>query len=346
MHFYFYKTIFETHLFNMNKRYLSAFCLSVAVSLASVIPAFAQGDSDPGMGTVGAMRMGTSLQVTDEEYEFQKTHFALSTNFAKGEQGVKLVMPGLDIRVPVQDFGYFDVKLPFKAAAGDLGHIWGVGDLTFAYTHVLHQMESDWILQLTAGGLFGMGTANFTKGGTRPLPMIYQSNLGSTDAMVGASISWKQYLTIAAGYQQPVFRYNENEYYRLGVTNDPVYSNSNYVVAPKLYRNGDVMFSIEGRFSGKRAGISASPVVFYHLRNDLYTDRAGLNREIYGSRGFTMNLGGNAFVRFGRYASYKLDLSAGVPLIQRNTVADGLTRQWYIMPRFTYFFNQTTLLFR
>lgn len=330
----------------MNMRYISAIGLSLAVCFAFTNTVKAQGDSDPGFTNFGAMRMGTSTQVSEEEYEYQKTHFSLSHSFTEGEQNVKIMNPALEIRVPMKDMGYFDIRLPYHIASGDLGKVWGVGDLMFGYTHVLHEMESDWILQVSAAGSFGMGTSNFTKNATRPLPMVYQSNLGSTDAIVGASISWKQYLTVGAGYQQPIFRYNENDYDRLGVTNDPEYSNSSYQVARKLYRNGDLMFRIEGRYNGQRAGVSASPVVLYHLANDLYTDRGGLNREIKGSKGVTLNLSGNVYVRLGRYASYKLDVTGGLPLVTRDVVPDGLTRKWFVSPRFTYFFNQQRLLFR
>lgn len=330
----------------MNMRYISAIGLSLAVCFASTATVKAQGDSDPGLSNFGALRMGTSLAVSEEEYEYQKTHFSLSHSFSEGEQNVKIMSPALDIRVPLQEMGFFDIRLPYHVASGDLGNVWGVGDLTFGYTHVLHEIESDWILQFSAAGMFGMGTSNDTKGGTRPLPMVYQSNLGSTDVIVGASMSWKQYLTVGLGYQQPVFRYNQNDYDRLGVTNDPVYSNSTYQITRMLYRNGDLMLRVEGRYNGSRAGVSASPVALYHLDNDLYTDRGGLLREIKGSRGFTLNLAANAFVRLGRYASMKLDVSAGLPVITRDVVPDGLTRKWFVMPRFTYFFNQQRLLFR
>lgn len=346
-HFYFYKTIFETHLFNMNMKYLSAFCLTAALSLGLNPQAKAQGESDPGFSTIGAMRTGANLQFSEGEFEFQKTQFSISNTFAKGERDVKLFIPQAEVIAPLRDMGYFDVKLPIVAATGELAHVFGLGDLTATYTQVINNSyHPDWTVQLTGGAMFGMGTASESDGATRPLPMVYQSNLGSTDVIVGGNVSWKNWVMAAIAYQQPIFRYNENNYDRSAIGNDLLYSQSDYQISRKLYRYGDVMFRLEGHYGGKRAGISAGPLFIYHLRNDMYTDRMGYLNEIDGSKGLTVNLSGNAFVRLGRKGQVKLDVTGGFPIAHRDATPDGLSRQWMFMPRFTYFFKQENLLFR
>ncbi len=328
----------------MNMKYLSVLGLSVATCLLSS-NVKAQGSSDPGFSMTGAMRTAAAIEITDEEYENQKTQLSIGNGFARGANNIRLVSPQVEMRIPALESGYFDIRLPLQAASGDLANIWGMGDLTVTYTHFYVNPES-WSFQFTGGGLFGMGTANQSDGKTRALPMAYQSSLGSTDVILGASAIYKKYLTIAAGYQQPVFRYNENDYFRSTPINDPLYSNSTYQLGRRLYRNGDVMLRVEGSYAGRRAGISAGPLAFYHLRNDLYTDRSNYLVEIKDSKGFTLNLAANAFVRFGRYASCKLDVSAGVPVLERDAIPDGTARDWVVVPRFTYFFGQRTLLFR
>ncbi|MBL7683792.1 MAG: hypothetical protein JNK00_10570 [Flavipsychrobacter sp.] len=325
-------------------RYLQAFCLSAAIALASVTNVAAQGESDPGFTNIGAMRWGAAAIITEDEYEFQRAHFSVGHTFSQGERDVKYHIPQLEVRLPIMETGYFDVRFPILSASGDLGNKWGAGDLTAAYTHVFKADPETWTLQATGGLMFGMTTAN-SGDVNRPLPMAYQSGLGSTDAIVGFNATWKEYLSISAGYQQPVFRYNENEYFRSSNINDPVYSNSEYIIGRKLYRNGDVMMRLEGRFATNRIGFSAGPLAMYHLRNDLYEDRTGLWHEIQDSKGFTLSGVGNIFVRFGRYGSFKLDVTGSLPFIKRDVRADGLDRQYTLMPRFTFFFNQRTLLF-
>lgn len=334
------------HIYSiMSIKHLTAFCLSVALSVGATT-ASAQGDSDPGFASIGAMRTASSLVVSDDNYENSRTHFSLGHTFAKGERDIKLHMPQVEVRVPLMEgMGYIDVRVPFIAASGDLGHGWGLGDLSLAYTHVFVQDPEWWTVQATAGALLSMTTANRSDGNTRPLPMAYQSGLGSTDGILGASAMFKEYVSVAVGYQQPVFRYNQNDYYRSTYMNDPVYSNSEYEISRKLYRNGDVMARLEGHLVNNRLGITGGALAMYHLRNDLYEDRTGAWREIDGSDGFTMSIVGNAFVRFGRYADCKLDITGSFPVITRDARPDGLQRQWTIMPRFTYFFNQRNLLF-
>lgn len=329
-------------------RYLSIICLSLAcISFNQGVKA--QGDSDPGFGGVGALRPTAGLPFDPEgdDYEYQRTHISFGDVFAKGERDIRYNNPQLEVRVPLDDIGYFDVKMPIVTATGELTNAWGLGDLIVAYTHrFASPYYEDWSFQFTGGALLGMSNANQLDGASRGLPMSYQSGLGSTDVIVGANVKWKDYVTVALGYQQPVFRYNDNDYDRLSGVNDLLYNNTDYQIARKLYRNGDMMLRVEGNYSFKRGGVAFSPVMFFHLRNDLYTDRAGLDREIKGSQGLTVNLTGNAYLRFGRRSEYKLDITGSLPVITRDAVPDGLSRQWYVMPRFSYFFNQRTLRFR
>lgn len=346
MHFYFYKTIFETHLFNMNMRFLSAVCLSVAISVAGTSSVKAQGESDPGLSQVGAMASGSSLAFTDYEYEYQKASFSLANTFAKGERDTKLNISSLQVRVPVQDMGYFDLKLPVVSATGELAHIFGLGDLYFTYTQVIKpEYNENWQYQITGGAMLGMGTGNHSDGKGRSLPMVYQSNLGSTDVILGVNATWRNYVTFAVGYQQPIFRYNENEYDRSSIVNDTIYSHNSYQLARKLYRQGDLIFRLEGHYGSSRIGISGGPVLLYHLRNDLMTDRTGTVSEIDGSKGFTLNLGADIYFRIGRKGEAKLDLAGVVPAVHRDAIPDGLSRQWLLTPRFTWYFGQSTLLF-
>lgn len=325
-------------------RYLSAFCLTVAMYMAAGSNVYAQGDSDPGMSTVGAMRNNSALMIGEEEYENQRAHIGLGHTFAKGNNSETYNIPQIEARIPffgLMSGGYFDIKLPVQSSSGDLWNAWGVGDLTVAYTHMFVGIE-DWTIQTTGGVKIGMTTADLTDGRTRSLPMSYQSGLGSSDFMVGASATWKSYLTVAAGYQQPFSRFNENGYYGSSVINDTFYSSNNYVVGSKLHRQGDVMLRIEGHYGGKMLGVSGGLLSFYHLANDLYTDRDGYTREITGTDGLTMNVMGNVYLRLGRYGQFKIDLSASAPIVERDVKADGLGREWMLMPRLTYFFKNNS----
>ena len=323
-------------------RHISAVCLFLALGFAGSA-VYAQGEADPGFASTGSMRTTSGLKIDDDDYENQRTHFSVAHSFAKGERDIKLNISQLEVRAPMFGLysgGYFDLKLPIFAAGGELANTWGLGDMSFSYTHMFIGLE-DWTIQGTGGLLIGMGTANITDGAPRPLPMAYQPNRGSTDVMVGGSIMWKKWVTAAVGYQQPFYRYNENDFFASNQEDDSFYSRGVYTFARKLYRQGDVMMRLEGHFiPNQRIGFTAGAVGIYHLKDDLYEDRnTGLWHEIDGTQGLTVNIHGNAYIRFGRYGQMKLDVSGSTPVVRRDVYSSGLYRQWMITPRFTFFFN-------
>ncbi|WP_276132749.1 hypothetical protein [Polluticoccus soli] len=324
-------------------KHISTFCLSIAMSLGA-LSAGAQGSGDPGLSAIGGLRSGAALAFDEETYENDRVELNLGHTMAKGERDVVINMPHAAVRIPLHEHGYLDTRLPFYATRGELAKIGGIGDLTVAYTHFLPYADGfSW--QFTGGVELGLTNASLTDGKGRGLPMVYQPGQGSTDLILGASGQYKDFVSFAVGYQQPIIRYNGNDYLRSSPINELGYSNADYPLSRQLYRNGDLMLRVEGHLTGTRAGISAGPLVFYHLRNDLYLDINNNYRESFDSKGFTMNLAGSAFYRMGRYGQWKVGVYGAVPIAERDFYPDGTSRQWLIMPNISYFFGQDALLF-
>lgn len=305
----------------------------------------AQGDSDPGMSTIGALRSGSVQPMGRFLYESEKTQLHISHGMANGERGVVIQNPRLGMRIPLLENGYLDWRLQIQAVYGELADIAGLGDLLLAYTYRYQPMESSLTWQFTGGFKLATGNGTLTDGKNRPLPMAYQSSWGTTDLILGANFWVQRYFSFSLGYQQPVINYNDNLYTGYSVDNEMLYSGKDYPLSKRLYRFGDLMARAEGHYSGDRAGISAGPLLFYHLGDDLFEDVDGRIVALEGSKGFSLNLSGNVFVRFGRYGSWKLDLSGGLPITTREVHPDGSTRSWILIPGLTYFFNQESVLF-
>lgn len=329
-------------------KYLSAIGLAAITSLSAVTGVYAQGASDPGFSSVGAMRSHSTAMVTDDVYEFDNSSVSLSNGFAQAEEDVMIVTPQLETRMHLRDMGYFDIKIPIVSTNGELGKITNLGNVLATYTHVFYPNNSyygssNWLFQATGGFSIGMGTGNERDGRSRPLPMVYQPSLGTTDLIVGGSVTFKKYVTFAAAYQLPVYQYNMNAYTGFHPVNDNIYS-SNYQPTKNFYRKSDVMVRLEGHYSGQRAGIAAGPLVTYHLANDLYMNLDGRYKEIDGSTGLTLNIAGNVFVRFGRYAQWKLDVGGAGSVVNRDVIPDGLSRTWVVIPRLSYTFGLRELV--
>lgn len=305
----------------------------------------AQGDSDPGMSTVGALRSGSVQPMGQYLYESEKTQLTVSHAMANGERGVVIQNPRLGMRIPLLSDGYLDLRMEMQAVYGELADIAGLGDLMVAYTYRIPPVETPLTWQFTGGFKLATGNATLTDGKNRPLPMAYQPSWGTTDLILGVNMWVQRYFSVALGYQQPIINYNDNLYTGFSADNEILYSDRDYPLSKRLYRFGDLMLRAEGHYSGDRAGISAGPLLFYHLGDDLYEYVDGRTYAHEGSKGFSLNVSGNAFVRFGRYGSWKLELSGGLPLFARDVHPDGSMRSWILIPGISYFFNQESVMF-
>jgi hypothetical protein len=66
----------------------------------------------------------------------------------------------------------------------------------------------------------------------------------------------------------------------------------------------------------------------YHLSNDKYTNNLGIENEIKGSQGLTLN--GNAYLDYEINNKNALQLNVGMPFVVRDARPDGLTRSFVV----------------
>src|SRR5690606_34233095 len=118
-------------------KYLSALSLAAITCFSLVSEANAQGCSDPGFCTIGGNKSNTASMVSDDAYDFDHANIGISSTFAQGEEGVFIISPQLETRLPINEMGYFDVKIPIVNTNGELGNITNLGDVLATYTHVV-----------------------------------------------------------------------------------------------------------------------------------------------------------------------------------------------------------------
>lgn len=278
----------------------------------------AQGCSDAGFCTVGALK-GTTTN--------KQNSIAISTAISSGENGTSIIAPQLELKKSIGKEGYLEGRLPINMASGEAGSHTGIGDLMLTYTRPLVKKLA---LNATIGTRVSLGDATATDQ-NQPLPMPYQSNLGTTDLILGVSAKWKKFVSAAVGYQQPIIQYNNNQY---SVTTSTY---NTYFESANLERSGDVLFRVQGHYDWEKLGISAGPLLIYHLANDKVTYANGTTASIIGSQGLTVNLTGNIYYKI---SNWQIDLSAGSPVQVRTTRPDGLTKSWTVIPRITYNFQK------
>jgi hypothetical protein len=210
----------------------------------------------------------------------------------------------------------------------------GAGDIYLSASRE-KALKSDWFFTYTAGFKIPLNQANASEMGM-PLPMQYQSSLGTFDVIAGFTINSPQW-QFSAAYQQPLSGENRNGFL-------PEYWNGkpeadNYPPSFMLDRKGDVLLRASRNFRpSPTVGFNTGLLGIFHLGNDKYTNPFEGNRviPIEGSSGLTLNLTGAVYWQAGK--NTQVGLTAGVPLVVRDVRPDGLTRSWVVSPEISWSF--------
>jgi hypothetical protein len=305
----------------MNKL-LVAFFFAMLYCLSGI----AQGCSDAGFCTAGAMKAGGS----GIDSAGRKTNTGMALSFGVGEKSTAIYSVQLETRIRVNAKSSIEVRVPINYADGNLGSYTGLGDPIVTYNRKVGGENRRDALQATAGVRVGTSNADATSKGVM-LPMPYQSSLGTTDLIVGLHVKVWKYLNVAAGYQQPIIQYNNN-----GYLPDFVYATGDdehlYFASNKLVRKGDVLLRLDGHYTFRKMTLGFGPLLIYHLAEDEFTNAFGSKEFLKGSEGLTLNLAANA-VYDGNKS--RVELSAGSPMIVREYRPDGLTRAVVVTLRYT-----------
>ncbi|XZF12765.1 hypothetical protein ACTHGU_13340 [Chitinophagaceae bacterium MMS25-I14] len=295
------------------------------VLFTGTLHAIAQGCSDAGFCTAGALHNNTASSGIKNDTTQYQNEISISVTAGSGEQGTAIIIPQAEWVRQWNKKTSLEIKLPFYYAHGTLGNHTGLGDPVLTITHLLKTSRT-WNIYGVAGIRIGTGNAAATDRQGRPLPMPYQASLGTTDIIGGVSAAWKTWLSFAAGYQQPIAQYNRNGYISEKYPGaDKDYTA--YFSSRQLYRKGDFLLRADGHYRYHRLTFTAGPLLIYHLGKDRITLADGTQTSLAGSEGATLNATGSISYDLRHL---KAELSAGTPFIVRDYRPDGLTREWVI----------------
>jgi hypothetical protein len=301
----------------MKKLILFAF-ISIACSNA-----FAQGCSDAGFCTMGAMK-------PDQPYN-KKVQVKLRSMELSFYRGVTTTTPVIyvataDLNFSINSKSSFQVKVPYTMVrSGNLGKTEGLSDLSLCYTRSLLNTDR-FDINFSVGGKIPTNKSDLTsnKFPGQPLPMYYQTSLGTYDFITGLSLINRKWL-FATGIQIPLKHINQNKFDWTDFPDYPVpdyihtYSQSNL-----LKRGIDVMLRVERNFRFSRFNFSTGLLPIYRIKNDRITNQQGVEIKPAGAHGLALSgivtAGYNFNVRSG------IKLLWGRKFVQRDKNPDGLTR--------------------
>ncbi|MBK8340895.1 MAG: hypothetical protein IPK99_13255 [Flavobacteriales bacterium] len=265
-------------------------------------------------------------------------HFArLGYSYAIGEQGTTIMQITPELSVGIGPRFTWQIKVPYVTASGNLGKNSGVGDIitTASYAFI---NEDEHHLSAMVGVRLPTGTTSQdpiekTSFGSdfRPLPMPYQTGLGTTDLLAG--VEWRYHRYVAAlAYQHVLKQDNQNLFLHSFWGNDP--DALGYFESFMLERADDAVLRLQYAYGCKRLALQPGLLAIYHMSTDSRLEQVGEpidwnlyeleRREVEGSEGLTLNL--TADLRYALSERWAIETTFGTPLLTRDVRPDGLTR--------------------
>ncbi len=309
---------------------IRAIVLLFIFMLISAAMAIAQGCSDAGFCTMGAMKPD---QPFNKKIDFRLRSMEVSLYRGTTPLSPRIMVATADFTFSINSKTSFQVKVPYQTVSGSLGKTGGLGDLSLCFTRSLLSTE-DFDLNLSVGGKIPTNNANQKEDGM-PLPMYYQTSLGTYDFITGISFITREWL-FATGVQHP-FNANENEFVWSAWENSSHSADyiAKYAAARKLKRGTDVMFRVERNFRFSRVNFSIGLLPIYRVTNDKIETADGETIEPEGAKGLAMSGIGTVGYQFNVRTGVKLLF--GHKIVQRDHNPDGLTRE--MVTTVSYFYR-------
>jgi hypothetical protein len=322
---------------------------SLALLLLLSIPSFvfSQGCSDAGFCTMGAMK-------PDQPYN-KRVAVKLQSAEISLYRGTTTLTPiiyvaTVDLNFSIKGKNTLQVKLPYSTVSGRLANTQGTGDISLCFTRIVKQSDN-FNINVSLGAKIPTNRSDKTvKAPTGederwPLPMYYQTSLGTYDVISGISVINRKWL-FATGIQIPLNQ-NHNQFvwssWAEAESSLKSYADE-YNQAKDLKRGVDVMLRVERNFRFSKFNFSAGLLPIYRVKRDEFTKSTTTEKnapEIRVSPKDASGLALSAIATIG----YSFDVRSGVRLlvghkvdnIQRKVNPDGLTRE--LVSSITYIYR-------
>lgn len=308
----------------------NSFILLCMFVLLLSMNASGQGCSDAGFCTMGAMK-------PDQPFN-KKIKLTLRSMELSFYRGTTTMTPIIHVVNADMNFGLnsrtsFQVKLPYQFVTGRLANTGGMGDISLCFTKNLKTTEK-YDVNLSLGTKIPTNDSDKSIDG-RPLPMYYQTSLGTYDAITGISLITKKWL-FATGIQIPLNQNNNQFLWGAWADHPEAQYTLGYARAKDLKRGTDVMLRVERNFRFSRVNFSLGLLPIYRISRDEFTLPNGERTRPAEAQGLALSgivtTGYNFNVRSGMKALI------GHKIVQRDLNPDGLTRELVTSISYVYRF--------
>ena len=281
---------------------------------------FGQGCSDAGICTLASFKPGSLNNI-----DTLQANIKVGVSMGSADHDISVFGTYIEYERNVSNKLDFNAKLTTLAQSGNNISVWGLSDVYLTGKYRFYKN-----LHVILGAKIPLTDGNRNKD-NRPLPMDYQSSLGTVDAIAGLGFSLSN-LQLMLGYQQPLIQ-NDNNFVSESYTEDNILST--FPTTNKFKRSSDALFRVSYAVPILSSlVITPSFLSVYHLSDDTYQASPGKQNPIIDSQGLTVN--GNLYLDYHFLRRHSVQLSAGAPLVVRKVRPDGLTRGLVLSLEYKY----------
>jgi len=304
------------------------FVLTVVLQLTSR----AQGCSDAGFCTMGAMKPD---QPFNKKIELKLRSMEIS--FYRGTTTLTPIVyvATADMSFSLNNKTSFQIKLPYQAVHGRLANTSGMGDISLCLTRNLRSTDR-FDVNFSLGAKIPSNKSDKSID-NRPLPMYYQTSLGTYDVISGLSVINRKWL-FATGIQMPLNK-NNNQFLwgRWKGSNEDQSYIERYAKANQLKRGTDVMLRVERNFRFSRVNMSLGLLPIYRIARDKISKADGTPDPTYTKDAHGLALSGIATFGYSFNVKTGIKFLVGHKIVQRQVNPDGLTRE--LVTTASYFYR-------
>jgi hypothetical protein len=269
---------------------------------------FAQGCSDAGFCSIG--------NAFKDHDEAKKNSLDLGLVYGIAEEDVTVYSQYVTYTRSVNENFGISLKLTASTANGNFGTISNLGDAFVTGNYKFKSSSEDKKWAVLFGFKAPFNTANKKINGF-PIPMDYQSSLGTFDLIAGTNYTVKKW-DFNVAFQIPIINANKNSFQ----------GNSVFKTTNLFERKADVLFRTTYTLKSNSEKFTFKPnaLFIFHTAEDSFENNFGKRENIKGSSGLTINA--NVIINYKINGNSSIETSLASPLLVREERPDGLTRKF------------------
>ncbi len=306
-----FTNLLHLHLNCMMNRLPKIFLVFIFCSVTNLFLR-GQGCSDAGFCTLSSFKPNHLSEQTELPNQLK-----FGVSIGKADHSISVIGNYLEYSRQIRSKFGVNAKLSSLAQSGNGISVFGLSDI---YCNFNYMAVSN--LQFSLGMKIPLTDGNQTKNNL-PLPMDYQSSLGTFDLIVGLTYEIAN-IQFALAWQHPLTK-NKNAF----IPEDyPIGSElRSFDITYQYERSGDVLARISYPIKlSEKLKITPGLLPVYHLDDDKFSTAKGIKGVYVDSKGLTLN--GNLYVDYLINSKHAVQFNIGIPFVVRDSRPDGLTRSF------------------